>query len=449
MSALGMNKWTLVCSLAYGAGFGSGIELGGVLSLIQHRAELSGSEEPLDGRIPGGTLKADDPSSHGDTDDEKIGQYETTHAHDMHGMNDMGKNQTIREMQKFIERSPEGFGTLVLLGDSTMSGIVTEVMNVTREVELSLELVYVSNDRNKPIMEWKGDYNSTNGLNPNAPRGGVHPGEDWYDETKMDDNMVKLSIERARESTRKLHAKGCKSGGGIETYVFRRGDYKNLVIHHWGFLPEYAEMCWKPCMKEAVGALKAEAVVWNIGFHLLNHDFKKSICNRRHNPAKPGCGDYKSLVSTGTRQMLEAGVPTVIWKHTNWVCEKRQDEGFPQTTEALLKWKDLSQRSNLEKQCQVDCPQYKGMNCYDWHFNARTSQRMYFEATDALAEVREVYGNRVREIDTFKATKECCERGCEDETDDGEHYAGLDGQFALRVVSIANDALRRAENANN
>merc|ERR1712226_706132 len=100
----------------------------------------------------------------------------------------------------------------------------------------------------------------------------------------------------------------------------------------------------------------------------------------------------------------------------------RQKSGFPQTAEALEKWGDVSQHSVLEAQCKTDCPQYSGKSCYDWFFNARTSQRMYNESSDALAELRQVYGSaRVRELDAFHPTRECCDRGCEEETDDGEH----------------------------
>merc|ERR1719162_262705 len=75
------------------------------------------------------------------------------------------------------------------------------------------------------------------------------------------------------------------------------------------------------------------------------------------------------------------------------------------------------------------------MKCYDWFFDAHTSTRMYKESEDALRELREEWGSdRVLDLDAYNPTRRCCERGCEDETDDGEHYAGLDASF---VVSLA------------
>merc|ERR550532_2756627 len=152
-----------------------------------------------------------------------------------------------------------------------------------------------------------------------------------------------------------------------------------------------------------MAALKPTAVVWNIGFHLLNHDFNPSVCKQRHNPAQPECGDYKAMVAKATNQMLQSGIQTVVWKHTNWVCEERQMVGFPETKAGLAKWHQESRRSALEKTCQKECPQYKGMSCYDWFFDAHTSERMYNESTAALASVREFTSpnKHVRELDAF------------------------------------------------
>jgi len=251
------------------------------------------------------------------------------------------------------------------------------------------------------------------------------------------DQHHKLTVLHAEASTKMLHAGNCNSGGGLETYGFRDGPFKNLIVHHWGFLPEYAEFCWLPCMKLAIKALKPTAVVWNVGFHLLNHDFNKVVCKQRHNPAAPGCGDHKQMVKMATQDMLEVGVKQVVWKHTNWVCEERQKSGFPKTAESLDKWHDEAALPSLEKQCAKDCPDYAGMKCYDWFFDAHTSTRMYKESEDALRELREEWGSdRVLDLDAYNPTRRCCERGCEDETDDGEHYAGLDGSFVVRLASM-------------
>jgi len=285
------------------------------------------------------------------------------HQQEMHGMTQQQQKETIRSMQSFVANAPEGFATLVLFGDSTMSGILTELLGVSDPG--AMEIIYVSNDRAKSVR-----------YGCNEECGGVPPGGEWKNETLVSDKMTKLTVQRAEASTQALHASKCNSGGGLETYVFRTGPYKNLVVHHWGFLPEYAQYCWLPCMTEAMEALKPTAVVWNIGFHLLNHDFSPSVCEQRHNPANPGCGDYKLMVTQATSQMIQSGIQTVVWKHTNWVCEDRQVVGFPETKKGLATWNDESNRASLEKTCQKECPQYKGMSCYDWFFNAHTSERM-------------------------------------------------------------------------
>eukprot|EP00928_Gymnodinium_smaydae_P088376 TRINITY_DN72474_c0_g1_i1.p2 TRINITY_DN72474_c0_g1~~TRINITY_DN72474_c0_g1_i1.p2 ORF type:complete len:425 (+),score=129.29 TRINITY_DN72474_c0_g1_i1:74-1276(+) len=364
-------------------------------------------------------------------DTSQYGQHEfvASHASTLHGMSQDEQQQTFSNLQRFVA-SQDNFASLVLFGDSTMAGVVTEILNISQEVQDTMELIYVSNDRLKRVR-----------YGCDEACGGVPPGGEWNNESAMTDVFSKAVLKRAEASTAALHASDCKSGGGLETYIFRAGPYKNLVVHHWGFLPEYSGFCWQPCMDEAMAALKPTAVVWNVGFHLLNHDFTPSICNQRHNPVKPGCGNYKEMVKMGTTGMLEAGVKQVIWKHTNWVCEKRQIAGFPKTAKGLRKWHKKGALMKLERACASDCPQYKeaGLKCYDWFFDAHASARMYRQALLALREVRAERpddADSILELDAFKASKDCCAAGCEAQTDDGEHYAGLDAGLAVQLADM-------------
>lgn len=351
-------------------------------------------------------------------------------------MSEEQQQEAINDIQAFVgkeSRKEEEFATLVLFGDSTMAGVVAELLNLTAGINKEMELIYVSNDRARRVR-----------YGCNEACGGVPPGGEWHNETAITDLISRETLARAKASTEALHSQGCKSGGGLETYIFRQGPYKNLVIHHWGFLPEYAEMCWQPCITDAMKALKPTAVVWNIGFHLLNHDFTPLVCSVRHNPANPGCGNYKQMVKDATSGMLEAGTKQIIWKHTNWVCEPRQIARFPQTEMGLLKWQQQDQLQAHEKTCKEECPQYDeaGLTCYDWFFDAHASERMYGEAAEALAEVRAALApekkDAVLELDAFAVTKACCEgeRACEEETEDGEHYAGLDSSLAKQLTSM-------------
>eukprot|EP00928_Gymnodinium_smaydae_P069731 TRINITY_DN533_c0_g1_i2.p1 TRINITY_DN533_c0_g1~~TRINITY_DN533_c0_g1_i2.p1 ORF type:complete len:413 (-),score=74.32 TRINITY_DN533_c0_g1_i2:154-1323(-) len=352
-----------------------------------------------------------------------------THASLMHGMTKAQQTITIKNVQALVANAPEGFASIVLMGDSTMSGIATELLNMTEEVDQAHELIYVSNDRAKKVR-----------YGCNEACGGVPPGGEWQDDAKLTDDITKKTVERAAASTKALHDAGCKSGGGLETYVFRSGPFKNLVVHHWGFLPEYSGFCWKSCMADAMKALKPSVVLWNVGFHLLNHDFKPSICKVRSNPTKEGCSDHKGMIKTATEQMLEAGVGSVVWKSTNYLCEARQVVGFPTTKDALDKWHDKDNLKKLEEKCKSDCPEYNkaGLSCYDWFFDAHTTERFQKEALEAFTELQgnKALSGRVHMLDAFSDTKACCEAGCEAETDDGEHYAGLDSKLAAKFAAI-------------
>jgi len=344
-------------------------------------------------------------------------------AQAMRGATQEQKELIAKDIESFVAQAPEGFATLVVMGDSTMSSLVSGFMDVILSVtEDKGENIYVSNDRLKKIRYG----------------GGVEPGEDWALEG-LTEEMDKITVARAQASTKALHAKGCKSGGGIETHVFRSGPFKGLVLHNWGFLPEYTDFCWDDCMTDAMAALKPTAVLWNNGFHLLNHDFTASVCNQRHNPTKTNCGDYKQMVKMASQQMLASGIKQVIWKHTNYLCEERQVSGrFSMTEDALVKWNNVANHPQLEAECKQECPQYAaaGMLCYDWFFNAHTTERMYAESAEAVAELRAEVGEGLHVLDAFNLTRSCCDAGCEDKTDDGEHYPGLDAELATNMAAI-------------
>lgn len=349
------------------------------------------------------------------------------------------RNQIIQNIQDFIKSSPEGFATIVLMGDSTMSGITTELLNITSaapgEDGCIYELVYVSNDRARAV-----NYGCNRGC------GGVPPGGEWILKEALTDDMARKTALRAQASTKALHDDGCKSGGGLETYLFRTGPFKGLVVHHWGFLPEYTDFCWDNCMTNAMAALKPQAVLWNIGLHLLNHDFKPSVCAVRKNPTKKNCGNYKEMVKLATTSMVNSGIPHVIWKSTNWLCEDIQSEGFPLTKAALDKWHVEENRPNLNQQCLQDCPAYKDLDlpCYEWFMDAHTSTRMYHESESALEDLHAELedGNSVSRLDAYAVTKECCDGDCHKETDDGEHYTGLDAGLVKTLAQTLGERVR-------
>lgn len=331
-------------------------------------------------------------------------------------------NDIMQNLQSFIAGSG-GSASLVLMGDSTVSGMVNDFVNFTDAIAPGFKHgsevwnTYVSNDRPKSIHH---------GL------GWVHTGEEWVDPEAEGHPVAKEHVKLAQAATKALHAKGCKWGGGLDTYVFG-GDLEGLVVHSWGFLPEYSEACWDSCFTDAMAALKPSAVMWNIGFHLLNHDFKKSTCEVRHNPTKLKCGDYKEMVTTGMTELASV-VPQVVWRTTNWLCEAKVVESKPFLEHDLNKWKDPSSASWLEKQCQKDCPQYGSLSsCRDWLFDATTTERLYTESMDAIAQLPK---KGIHVLDAFKQTKDCCGAGCDAGTWDGEHYRGLDRDLVRGLAAI-------------
>lgn len=345
------------------------------------------------------------------------------------------QEQMYKDVQSFVQSTPGGNASIVLFGDSTMAGLARGLLNVSDEVVDSMELVFVANGRPKRssyrFFKW----------NIKVPSGKEFV---TVNETVRRDPLINRAIMNSQNAINMLWLRDCKSGGGLETYVLRSGPYKNLVVYHWPFIPEYTDFCWEECVTNAMKALQPTAVVWNVGFHLLNHDFSASVCKQRYNPTKKNCGNYQEMVSLATNSMLQSGIPNVVWKTTNWLCEKRQTVGFPSTAKGLEKWHDEAKRPLLEQWCKRDCPQYAeaGLDsCYDWFFDARASHRMYNESMEALAQIKTKATSGIHVLDAFQKTKSCCEAGCEEETQDGEHYDGLDNDLAARLVGMLSGRL--------
>merc|ERR1711957_55979 len=109
-------------------------------------------------------------------------------------------------------------------------------------------------------------------------------------------------------------------------------------------------------------ALKPSAVLWNVGFHLLNEDWNEKKCATRQNPAKLNCGNYEKLVEHATVDFMKAS-PIVFWKTTNYLCEHKKVEWSPELEETFAKWADPSQTAALEAECHENCDKMTNFNC--------------------------------------------------------------------------------------
>lgn len=306
-----------------------------------------------------------------------------------------------------------------------MAGMVDDLLNLTKEVAWARWTVHVTNDRPKAVH-----YTNDGSW--------VEPGEEWHDPAALDDPLAKVTVERSRAANVAMHNNGCTWGGGVETYMFKEGPLAGLSIHHWGFLPEYGEACWNSCMTHAVKAFKASAVLWNIGLHLLNHDYDAPTCEMRQNPSKENCGNYQEMVAMATRDLVKV-TPKVIWKTTNMFCEERQVDMFPSIKDKLDKWHDAAQLKSLEATCHKSCDRMGDFTCSDWLMDGRTTTRFHKESLRALNQIKleqPKYASSVRLLDAYAPSKKCCDRGCKRETEDGEHYRGLDRDLLRTLADI-------------
>lgn len=329
------------------------------------------------------------------------------------------KSSTTANIQKLLEASPDGIASLVVMGDSTIAGLAGEFLDLPD----GWWEVHLANDR-------PAKYHGTEGP--------VFPGEQWSANTKGDDRrfvVAREAVKRAAAATEALHTQNCTWTGGLETFTLGP-PLRGFILHRWGFLPEYGATCWHKCFADAMRAIKPSAIMWNIGLHLLNHRFDKMTCDRRSNPSKPNCGDYQDMVRRGMYNMADA-TPTLVWRTTNYVCEPKLVQRNPKLERDLVEWRDGANRPALEEQCHQDCPKFSDKECYNWLMNGRATELQYNQSLKAIDEGRTLSrGRSLRVLDAFKLTRDCCETGECDATDDGEHYQGLDAQLANDLTSI-------------
>eukprot|EP00928_Gymnodinium_smaydae_P070130 TRINITY_DN54056_c0_g1_i1.p1 TRINITY_DN54056_c0_g1~~TRINITY_DN54056_c0_g1_i1.p1 ORF type:complete len:379 (-),score=91.06 TRINITY_DN54056_c0_g1_i1:43-1179(-) len=336
-------------------------------------------------------------------------------------------DELSKTLRRFIQNQKEGWASLVLMGDSTVNGALTELLKLVgagcSSENDNCKNVYLGNDMEKAMRRkvW------------------VQSGGEWFEPTAMDSKVSRLAVERSQAATAALHARNCSWSGRLETYVLNKAPLDGLVVYFWGYLPELGNACWDACMTEAMAALRPSAMMWNIGFHLLQREFDKWTCERRHPFAKKNCGNYEQMVSTGMRE-LAGVVPKVVWRTTNWLCEKTNLMRIPYGRETLAKWHDPLQRQLLEEECHRSCPGFGAEErCGDWLFDSRATERLYNESMSAIRSLSGTAGIHV--LDAFKTTRDCCERGggvCKASWD-GEHYDGLDRDLLLQLAHILAD----------
>jgi len=343
--------------------------------------------------------------------------------------------KTVADLKSFID-AHGGSASIVMMGDSTISSMNDYLLGVMSKTRL----VHAANDRGQAVR-----------FPPDMPAA-VQNGDQWATDVGNGLKLQRTVIGRAKAAHSAIHSWNCTWSGGMETYLTTSGSLKGLVVHHWGFIPEWGNACWDTCYAQAIKELKPDAMLWNVGLHLLNYKFDQTTCEKRNIPGKRNCDDYSTMVTKGMTQLSEF-VPTLVWKTTNYLCEPLQVKHFPLVASKLSMWNDMSQRAALETICTKTCPVYAGLKCGDWVMTSNNTQRLYSDSMAAVEKVKDdlqlgkhgkhdkhdkpvKHDKRIRTLDAFTATKSCCEAGCEGKTEDGEHYAGMDKDFIADLAAL-------------
>lgn len=303
---------------------------------------------------------------------------------------------TVNSLREFVASSPDKVASLVLIGDSSVRGLVDMLLSLT-----SVRKVYTSSDLVKGSTQ-------------------------WHEPGALEDAVGRIAIQRAQETNSFFKDSDCALKGAIETSVFDK-PLEGLVLHYWTFLPEISDACWKPCMTDMVRVLKPNAVLWNIGLHLLSSRYDLKNCELEHGKvlAKPACGHYEELVTQGM-EALSSVTPTLIWRTTNWACWDKLI--------SKPDWHDPVSRDSLEDACHKECPlgPYSvGEFCYDHLLDAHGTGLQYNRSMRAVTNVQKQVSADIHVLDAFAITHENC-----DAAKDGLHYPSVDDQLARSLASI-------------
>eukprot|EP00928_Gymnodinium_smaydae_P100086 TRINITY_DN973_c0_g1_i2.p1 TRINITY_DN973_c0_g1~~TRINITY_DN973_c0_g1_i2.p1 ORF type:complete len:405 (+),score=83.24 TRINITY_DN973_c0_g1_i2:186-1400(+) len=318
--------------------------------------------------------------------------------------------ETISGFEKLLKASPGHEASIVVIGDSTISGMVDAFLHFDKYPWL----VYTANDRSHVF----------NGL---GETGGVKPGEDWSHpgvEKPDTEQFIKDAVARGRAATQALHALKCNWGGGLQTLTYSKGALQGLVLHYWSFIPENSDGCWQSCFADAMKELQSTAIVWNVGMHVLSHKYDHATCLKRAGHAKDYCNDYSEMLTIGLQEFSKT-TKTVVWRTTNSLCDAALAKRNRNHARELALWHDDVKRSMQERKCHRECPFFRAdEQCYDWFMDGRATELQYNQSMNVVQKLRRKVKD-LRVLDAFALTRRCCESGC-DATEDGVHYFGSD-----------------------
>jgi len=217
-------------------------------------------------------------------------------------------------------------------------------------------------------------------------------------------------------------------GGGFYSTIFFGPFQNGIVVNLWAFTPELARNCWHPKFTRALSALSTDAVVWNIGLHLM-HLHPARTC-KPTDPAEEtywNCqAQYDEVVEDTLKQLMTVA-DFAIFKTTNYICERNF---ITKWTSAVMSWS--SSEAAMEAQCQADCHlDQTGRSCKDELMTAHGATVQHDLGMEAWKRVRNDEKQKLAVLDAFNETVGQC-----DDAPDGRHFKNANFRLLRQMMEM-------------
>ncbi len=204
-----------------------------------------------------------------------------------------------------------------------------------------------------------------------------------------------------------------------------------------GFAFEYQYLygCLEAAHVLALSESRPDAVVWNIGLHLLHfHPYRpcSDAPAQSHFNGFTECGPYEHVVRKSVAR-IHAAVPdaALIWKTTNAICDAQFRDNYQRS---VFQWHNNVTRPKMIAKCERECEvfQSRDRKCEDEIFDRFATARQANISRAVIARLP----FKVGFLDSFAITDgHCNETG----VTDGRHYAPLRPQILSALLAIINN----------
>lgn len=181
----------------------------------------------------------------------------------------------------------------------------------------------------------------------------------------------------------------------------------------------------------ALKETKPEAVLWNLGLHLLHLHPARPCRARSKEVGIKECGNYSHVVRSSAEAIHDAAPDAVlVWKTTNAICEERFVGAY---RDAVKAWHSNRTRQVMVDKCRRECSMFRsgGRRCEEEIFDRASTKRQHAISAQVLGDLP----FSVAILDAYNITDGQCDMTA---VRDGRHYPRLTERMVKELKLLLN-----------